>query len=90
MIEGLSYGREVLWVDENGLLRPHPHFAWVLTLPNGQQQRLVGNGLLVGSNHPENCAPARSAVEDVRKAVRFVGAQGWAVFRDGQHRSLLG
>lgn len=72
---------DTLYVDEEGLLRPHPlHF---FAIPERPDQALVGNALLVGREEEGEqftggytTHPPTMTLEDLRARVRFVSA-GW-------------
>lgn len=59
--------KEVIWVDESGLLKKDPIGAFVF---DGYPQVLSGNGLILGLRGPEN-APTQLSLGYVQGRVTF-------------------
>lgn len=72
--------RDVLLVDDEGLLKPTQDFFW---LAAREDQPLAGNGLLMGPDDPDGdtSLPPKTTLAQIASMIRFVdraGAVSWA------------
>lgn len=79
-----AYGwanQDTLFVDEEGLLKRHEHFFWLL--PERPDQPFAGNGVLVGREDDDETVstrvvnhPPTMTLDELRVRITFVGSHG--------------
>jgi hypothetical protein len=78
---------DVLFVDDNGLLKPQRHFFRVRTRLDGQP--LPGKGLVVGPDNETDSDPPGQTIDDLRRTIEWVTREQFVAWANAQTRPAV-
>jgi hypothetical protein len=78
---------DVLFVDDNGLLKPQRHFFRVRTRLDGQP--LPGKGLVVGPDNATDSDPPGQSIDDLRRTIEWITREQFVAWAKAQTRAAV-